>query len=124
MRGRGSTHTDRERARQLLAEAGYGQGFITSLVVRRPRADETFSAGAIQRALKTIGVQVELVKVSSPPTADDESGGAIDHHRGSALGAPLPTPLASTHVTGYAVYPDLLPRYSFLRKRSQETANC
>jgi len=32
--------------------------------------------------------------------------------------------VTSTHVTGYAIYPDLLPRYRFLRKRAQEAAGC
>ncbi|MFQ6000350.1 MAG: ABC transporter substrate-binding protein [Anaerolineae bacterium] len=180
--------TDWERARQLLAEAGYGQGFATSLIVRRPRADETLSAEAIQRALQVIGVQVELAKVSdaeyyarlkefplaifetlswvndpiyhllwnlkgdAPKNLANYRNARVDEliedgmhetdlHRRRVMSQeaqriiveeapwaflyqPHWTVVTSSHVTGYAIYPDLLPRYRFLRKRSQEAAGC
>ncbi|HAL61407.1 MAG TPA: hypothetical protein DCP08_03260, partial [Chloroflexi bacterium] len=34
------------------------------------------------------------------------------------------TVVTSTQVTGYAIYPDLLPRYRFLRKGAQEATGC
>jgi peptide/nickel transport system substrate-binding protein len=56
--------TDLDRARHLLAEAGYADGFSSQLIVREMRADEILAAWAIQRALRPLGVLLDVVTVS------------------------------------------------------------
>ena len=57
-------HTNPERARQLLADAGYSDGFSARLVTQELRADEVIAAQTVQRALQPLGVEVEIVKLS------------------------------------------------------------
>jgi ABC-type transport system substrate-binding protein len=48
------------KARQLLAEAGYPNGFKTKLLYRtNPQSDQTFTA--VQGFLKTVGIDAELI---------------------------------------------------------------
>ena len=56
--------TNPQRARQLLADAGYSDGFTARLVTQKLRPDEVGAAQVVQRALQPLGVQVEIVKLS------------------------------------------------------------
>ena len=172
--------TDLERARRLLSEAGYPDGFASQLIAREMRADEIQAARIIQRALRPLGVLLEVVAVSDLeyhgrlkqfPLAMFETfswvndpmyhlvanlkGGSgknlanynnprvnelierglyeLDEERREAtaveaqriiieeapwalLYQPHYTVVTSTEIEGYAFYPDLIPRYSYLRK--------
>jgi peptide/nickel transport system substrate-binding protein len=57
-------NTNLERARQLLADAGFSDGFAARLVTQELRADEVVAAHMVQRALQPLGVEVEIVKLS------------------------------------------------------------
>jgi peptide/nickel transport system substrate-binding protein len=56
--------TDLNRARHLLADAGHADGFASRLIVREMRADEILAARVIQRALRPLGVSLDVVTVS------------------------------------------------------------
>jgi len=173
--------TNPKRARQLLADAGYPDGFTTRLITQELRTDEVLSAQVVQRALRPLGVQVEIVKVSEAeyfrhlkefPLAMFQTfswvndpmyhllanlkGGTgknlanynnprlnelieqgmyeVDSDRRTAMSReaqrliveeapwallyqPHYTVVTSAEVSGYAAYPDMLPRYSFLSKK-------
>jgi len=55
---------DPQRARGLLSEAGYENGFSTRLTACEIWPDEIRAAKVIQRALQSIGMQVEVVTLS------------------------------------------------------------
>ncbi|MGX1098785.1 peptide/nickel transport system substrate-binding protein [Amorphus sp. MBR-141] len=64
-------HTDLERARALLAEAGYPDGFETTLSFAVNRAQWAEPAAALaQEALARIGIQVAIEKLPDPQMAD------------------------------------------------------
>lgn len=50
---------DPDRARRLLAEAGYGRGFDTTLV-RRPQATVVAASETVQRMLGRVGIRVRI----------------------------------------------------------------
>ena len=173
--------TNPERARQLLADAGYADGFATRLITQELRPDEVVAAGVVQSALRPLGVQVEIVKVSEAeyfehlkefPMAVFQTfswvndpmyhllanlkGGTgknlanysnprvnelieqglyeVDSDRRTAMSKeaqaiimeeapwallyqPHYTVVTSVKISGYAAYPDMLPRYRFLSKK-------
>jgi peptide/nickel transport system substrate-binding protein len=56
--------TDLDQARHLLADAGHADGFASQLIVRDMRADEILAARVIQRALRPLGVLLDVTTVS------------------------------------------------------------
>jgi peptide/nickel transport system substrate-binding protein len=56
---------DYEKARELLAEAGYGDGFQTELYVLAGKQADLDTAILIQDSLAQVGIDVKLVSVSS-----------------------------------------------------------
>jgi peptide/nickel transport system substrate-binding protein len=68
---------DPERARELLAEAGYGDGFSTSLQFSG-RWQEPSYTQVVQNMLAEIGVRVELVQREWGSHLDDLFAGNID----------------------------------------------
>ncbi|NIN68068.1 MAG: hypothetical protein GTO63_25850, partial [Anaerolineae bacterium] len=173
--------TDPQRARQLLADAGYSDGFTARLVTQKLRPDEVVAAQVVQRSLQPLGVQVEIVKLSeveyfahlkefplamfqtfswvndpiyhlkanleggtgknlanyNNPRVNEliEQGlyeGDPEHRLAMSKEAqaiiveeapwallyqPHYTVVTSAKTSGYAAYPDMLPRYKFLSKK-------
>jgi len=68
-------HTDIERARKLLAEAGYPDGFETTLSFAVNRAQWAEPAAAlVQEALARIGIAVKIDKLPDPQMAEAITG--------------------------------------------------
>ena len=174
--------TDLARARGVLAEAGHADGFASQLIVREMRSDEILAARVIQRALRSLGVLLDVVAVSDleyhtrlkefplamfgtfswvndpmyhlvanlkggsgknlanysnprvnelieqglyEPDAERRRKMSVEAQRiivdeapWALLYQPSFTVVTSSEITGYAFYPDLIPRYSYLGRDS------
>lgn len=64
-----------EKAKELLAEAGYEDGFSTDLYVHMGKQDDLDSAMLIQSALAKVGIEVNINNVSSAAFFDALFGG-------------------------------------------------
>lgn len=66
--------TDVDRARELLEEAGYGDGFTTTLFTRADNQDDQQIALLVQDALRDIGVEVQIEALTSGAYAARQFG--------------------------------------------------
>ncbi|MCC9076867.1 ABC transporter substrate-binding protein [Litorilinea aerophila] len=78
---------DPERARELLAEAGYPDGFSTEMMIRGTGGPHLDIAQVYQQDLAAIGVQVELLPTELPqywPKLFDGQFAIVSHATGEA----------------------------------------
>jgi peptide/nickel transport system substrate-binding protein len=66
--------TDLDRARELLAEAGFADGFETTLFTRADNQDDQAIAVLVQDALREIGVMVNIESLTSGAYAARQFG--------------------------------------------------
>lgn len=69
--------TNVEKAKSLLADAGYQNGFKTDLYVSLDRQEDQQSAVWIQSALKAIGIDVQIHKVSDAQYREQQGKGEL-----------------------------------------------
>jgi len=69
--------TDLVKAKALLAAAGHGSGFKTTLTVSASRANDVNTATYIQSALQKIGISVTISQVSDANFRAKESAGEL-----------------------------------------------
>jgi peptide/nickel transport system substrate-binding protein len=78
---------DLERAKELLTEAGYPDGFETQMLIRGPSGPHLDMAQIYQQDLATIGVNVELVPTELPqywPQLFESQFTIVSHSTGDA----------------------------------------
>jgi len=69
--------TNMQKAKSLLAAAGHGSGFQSSLTVSESRANDINTATYIQSALQQIGIRVSINQVSDADFRAKESAGEL-----------------------------------------------
>jgi len=100
---------DIEKAKQLLAEAGYPDGFKTSIVVRNTEADE---AAMIARYLQDVGIIMELDVVESGVWSSiDAANSHEEMYYGSAKGCWNPMEMLQTKRGMYSNYAIIVDPY-------------
>ncbi len=78
---------DPERAKELLAEAGYPEGFSVQMTIRGTGGPHLDQAQVFQQQLAAIGVQVELLPTELPqywPLLFDSNFSIVSHATGDA----------------------------------------
>lgn len=103
---------DLERARALLAEAGYPNGFDTTIAFNSGNAQREISAVVAQAQLAEVGIRAEVQAVAWPTFVEGFQQGTMPMYVVSGLAAPVPdqfvtnTFTSTAHGTGgnYAYY--------------------
>ncbi|MFC2038343.1 ABC transporter substrate-binding protein [Chloroflexota bacterium] len=95
------TH-DVDKAKELLAEAGYPDGFKTKIVVRNTEADE---ASMVARYLQDVGIDMELDVVEAGVWSSiDAANSQEEMYYGSAKGCWNPMEMLQTKTGMYSNY--------------------
>jgi len=81
---------DLERARALLAEAGYPNGFDTTIAYNSGNAQREISAVVAQAQLAEIGIRAEVQAVAWPTFVEGFQQGTMPMYVVSGLAAPVP----------------------------------
>jgi ABC-type transport system substrate-binding protein len=81
---------DPERAEELLAEAGYADGFSLTLLTGAGLQPQASIAPVIQDQLSEIGVDVEVVPHDAATTTGEWAQGGYDMHIQTRLASPTP----------------------------------
>lgn len=101
------TH-DVEKARSLLAEAGYANGLTLRMIVIQGVSIHETLATALQAQLADIGVEVEIVKMDATQAPGQYATGAYDSYVHSIQGSPSPIQmLAAAYAPGRFFIGDL-----------------
>jgi peptide/nickel transport system substrate-binding protein len=69
--------TDPEKAKQLLAAAGLGSGFRSSLAISLSRAGDEDTAVLVQSALAKVGIQLDIQKMSDADFRAKQQAGQL-----------------------------------------------
>jgi peptide/nickel transport system substrate-binding protein len=93
---------DQQKARDLLAEAGYPDGFQTTLYYSTGMADIEFAVMAIQQQLAEVGINVELEPVARARETELSGGGWENSLMTTTMTAPI----------GYSPFNTLIKRVS------------
>lgn len=81
---------DLERARALLAEAGYPNGFDTTIAYNQGNAQREISAVVAQAQLAEVGIRAEVQAVAWPTFVEGFREGTMPMYVVSGLAAPVP----------------------------------
>lgn len=81
---------DLERARELLAEAGYPDGFETTISYNSGNAQREVSAVVAQAQLAEVGIRAEVESVAWPTFVEGFQQGTMPMYVVSGLAAPVP----------------------------------
>ena len=81
---------DVERARELLTEAGYPDGFSTTLAYNSGNAQREISAVVAQSQLAEVGIQADVQAVAWPTFVEGFQSGTMPMFVVSGLAAPVP----------------------------------
>jgi peptide/nickel transport system substrate-binding protein len=96
---------DLERARGLLAEAGYPNGFETTISYNSGNAQREISAVVAQSHLAEIGIRAEVQAVAWPTFVEGFREGTMPMYVVSGLAAPVPDQFVSETFTTDAAGP-------------------
>ncbi len=120
---------DVERARALLAEAGYPNGFSTTISYNSGNAQREISAVVAQAQLAEIGIRAEVQAVAWPTFVEGFREGTMPMYVVSGLSAPVPDQFVQQTFTtdaagpggNYAYFSD--PEVDALAAELAETAD-
>ncbi len=96
---------DLERARALLAEAGYPNGFDTTISYNSGNAQREISAVVAQAQLAEIGIRAEVQAVAWPTFVEGFRDGTMPMYVVSGLAAPVPDQFVTNTFTTDAAGP-------------------
>lgn len=96
---------DLEKARALLAEAGYPNGFDTTISYNSGNAQREISAVVAQAQLAEVGIRAEVQAVAWPTFVDGFREGTMPMYVVSGLSAPVPDQFISQTFTTAALGP-------------------
>ena len=103
---------DPEKAKQLLEEAGYPDGFDTSINVLGPNKKMTESAVLIQQYLKDVGINAVVDAQELGLWLDSEANADFDMHIAASIILPDPDSIYSILLQTGAVYPGWFGKFT------------